>query len=44
MGNIEQLLESDMKSQYSKLLLARRKNSHCHLPIVTTARADIHNF
>ncbi|XP_028397057.1 uncharacterized protein LOC114520907 [Dendronephthya gigantea] len=38
MDNIEQLLESDVKSQFNDLLLTLRKNSRLHLQILTTSR------
>ena len=38
--NIEQLLESNVKSQFTKLLLTLRKNSHQHMQILTTTRTE----
>ena len=38
MDNIEQLLESDVKSQFVELMLTLRKNSHQYIQILTTSR------
>ena len=40
MDNIEQLLESNVKSQFTELLLTLRKNSHQHMQILTTTRTE----
>ena len=40
MDNIEQLLECDVKSQFTELLLTLRKNSHQHVQILTTTRTE----
>ena len=40
MDNIEQLLECDVKSQFTELLLTLRKNSHQHMQILTTTRTE----
>ncbi|XP_028396944.1 uncharacterized protein LOC114520811 [Dendronephthya gigantea] len=40
MDNIEQLLESDGKSQFVELVLTLRKNSQQHLQILTTTRTE----
>ncbi|XP_028396945.1 uncharacterized protein LOC114520812 [Dendronephthya gigantea] len=41
MDNVEQLVESDVKSQFHELLLTLRRNSHHHLHILTTTRTEL---
>ena len=41
MDNIEQLLERDVKSEFTELLLTLRKNSHQHMQILTTTRIEL---
>ena len=38
MDNVDQLLESDVKSQFIELVITLRKNSRKHLQILTTSR------
>ena len=40
MDNIEQLLESNVKSEFTELLLTLRKNSHQQMQILTTTRTE----